>query len=426
MADSPLPPPTWTGRGNAWVRPGTAAPRPGGESGLDFAERVDATTVEQLRAQGSFKWSRPGPDGYGAFVAEMDFGTAGPVLRALGEVCAGRRFGYLSDELTRELQDACAAWQREHHGWQVAPGDVHVVPNVIRALEITIRHFSTPGSPVILPTPAYMPFLDVPAIHGRAVIQVPMAREQGRYVLDLDAIAAAHRAGGHLLILCNPCNPVGRVFERAELEALSAVVDRHGGRVFADEVHAPLVYPGHRHIPYASVSDLTAGHTVTATSASKAWNLPGLICAQMVLSNDADRATWDALDMFVSYGASTPGVVAGTAAYRHGLPWLTEAVAYLDRNRRLLAGLLATHLPLARHRMPEGTYLAWIDLSAYDLPASPGAWIAEQARVIVVDGPECGTGGAGSIRFNFATPRPVLEEMVRRMADAVDAAPPRR
>jgi cysteine-S-conjugate beta-lyase len=387
---------------------------------VDFAERVDAITADALRARASLKWSLPGPAGFGAFVAEMDFGAPAPVLRALDELRAATRFGYLTEELTRELQDACAAWQRDRYGWRPEPGDIRVLPNVIRALETAIAHFSAPGSPVILPTPAYMPFLEVPSLHGREVIQVPMARERGRYVLDLDGIAAAHRAGGHLLILCNPCNPVGRVYERAELEALAAVVDHHGGRVFSDEVHAPLVFDGHRHIPYASVSDVTAGHTLTATSASKAWNLPGLLCAQMILSNDADREAWDALSPFVTYGASTPGVVAGTAAYRHGLPWLRDALAYLDGNRARLDELLRAHLPGARYRAPEGTYLAWIDLSAYDLPASPGAWIGERARVIVVDGPECGTGGQGHIRFNFATPRPLLDEMVLRMAEAID------
>ena len=169
------------------------------------------------------------------------------------------------------------------------PRDVHHVPDVIKALELAITHYSRPGSPVILPTPAYMPFLSVPGYLGREIIQVRMRDEDGFFTLDLDAIEDAFRAGGHLLIFCNPYNPLGRVFTGAEIAQLTDVVDRHGGRVFADEIHAALVYPGQRHLPYAATSAAAAAHTLTATSASKAWNLPGLKCAQVILSSDPDR-----------------------------------------------------------------------------------------------------------------------------------------
>ena len=148
------------------------------------------------------------------------------------------------------------------------------------------------------------------------------------FTLDLDAIDDAFRRGGHLLIFCNPYNPLGRVFTADEMAQLSGVVEARGGRVFADEIHGPLAYPGMRHIPYASTSAAAAAHTLTATSASKAWNLPGLKCAQVVLSSEADRRHWDELAFFATHGASSPGVVANIAAYTHG-----EAVA--GRGRRL-------------------------------------------------------------------------------------------
>jgi cysteine-S-conjugate beta-lyase len=202
---------------------------------------------------------------------------------------------------------------------------------------------------------------------------------------------------------------------------LNDVVDRHGGRVFADEVHAPLVYPGGRHVPYASTSDTAAAHTLTATSASKAWNLPGLKCAEVILTNEPDRQRWEDMGLFASHGASNPGVVANIAAFRHGQAWLEEILAYLDDSRSLLADLLARHLPQVRYRPPDGTYLAWLDCTAMDLPQSPGALVADLAQITVVDGPAFGDGGDGAFRFNFATPQPILTEMVERIAAALAA-----
>jgi cysteine-S-conjugate beta-lyase len=186
--------------------------------------------------------------------------------------------------------------------------------------------------------------------------------------------------------------------------------------VFADEIHAPLVYPGQRHIPYAATSETAAGHTLTATSASKAWNLPGLKCAEVILTNEPDRQRWADMGVFASHGASNPGVVANIAAFRHGERWLDEVLGYLDDSRHLLARLLRQHLPGVRYRPPDGTYLAWLNATALDLPQSPGALVTEQAHITVVDGPAFGTGGAGAFRLNFATPQPILTELVPRMA----------
>lgn len=380
---------------------------------------INSTSPEMLRARGSAKWTAPGPDGFGAAVAEMDFGAAPPIIDALERLSADAAFGYLPPRLSDELAETCAEFEKRRFGWDVDPASIHPVPDVIKALEIAITHFSRPGSPVILPTPAYMPFLIVPGLLGRDIIQVQVREDPddpGYFTLDLDAIDAAFRAGGHLVVFCNPYNPLGRVFAVDEMAQLTDVVDRHGGRVFADEVHAPLVYPGHRHIPYASISEAAASHTLTATSASKAWNLPGLKCAEVILTNDPDRQRWEDMGPFASHGASNPGVVANIAAFGHGEEWLDEVLAYLDQSRHLLAHLLGRYLPEARYRPPDGTYLAWINCTAMDLPESPGALITDRAQVTVVDGPAFGAGGNGSFRFNFATPQPILTEMIERIA----------
>jgi cystathionine beta-lyase len=386
------------------------------DSASALRQVIDATTAATLRARGSAKWAAPGPDGLGAAVAEMDFGAAPAILDALARLSADAKFGYLPPALADELAAACADFERRRYGWRVDPAQVRHVPDVIRGLEIAITTFSRPGSPVILPTPAYMPFLTVPGSLGREIIQVPMLDEAGFFTLDLDAISGAFRAGGHLLIFCSPCNPLGRVFTRAEMTQLTEVVERHGGRVFADEIHAPLVYPGMSHIPYAATSEAAASHTLTAVSASKAWNLPGLKCAQVILSSEADGQRWEQMGRFASRGASNPGVVANIAAFLHGEAWLDEVLAYLDDSRRLLGDLLRRHLPHASYRQPDGTYLAWIDCTQMDLPGSPGAIVIDRAHVTVVDGPEFGAGGAGAFRLNFATPQPVLTEIVERLA----------
>ena len=388
-----------------------------------FAEMADRITIDELRRRGSVKWTRGGPDVIGAFVAEMDFGAAPAIQAALLDVIARADFGYLSEHAIADMAQACAAWQQDAYGWTVDPARIRPLPDVVKGLEAAIQLFSGPGTPVILPTPAYMPFLLVPPRLGRRIIQVPMIpAEDGRFVLDLDGIDAAFTAGGQLLILCNPCNPIGRVYTRDELSALTEVVDRNGGRVFADEIHAPLVYPGGKHIPYAGISGQAAAHAITATAASKGWNLPGLKCAQLILTNDADAATWAENGFMFEHGASTPGVRASTAAYRAGGGWLADVVGYLDGSRALLARLLAEQLPAIGYRPPEGTYLAWLDCRDLGIDDSPAEFFLAKARVLLTNGGACGDAGRGHVRLNFATPRPVLAEIVRRMAEAVDAS----
>jgi cysteine-S-conjugate beta-lyase len=379
----------------------------------------DRLTIEELRRRGGVKWTYGGPDVLGAFVAEMDFGTAPAVEAALLDVIGRHDFGYLTPAAAEQMAETCAAWFADQHGWIVDPARIRPLPDVIAGLQAAITVFSRPGSPVILPTPAYMPFLSVPPLLGREIIQVPMITTGGRLALDTGGIDAAFRAGGHLLILCNPCNPVGRVYTRDELVAVSEVAARHGGRVFADEIHAPLVYPGHRHIPYASVSDAAAAHAITSTSASKGWNLPGLKCAQLILSCEPDIETWDTVGRLAEHGASTPGVHANIAAFSAGQDWLAEVLEYLDGNRMFLADLVAEHLPGVRYQPPEGTYLSWLDCRELGLGDSPGEFFLGKAQVLVNDGPAFGEAGHGHVRLNFATPRPILAEIVRRLGQAV-------
>ncbi|WP_250444558.1 MalY/PatB family protein [Actinotalea sp. C106] len=395
-------------------------------------DAVQDPGAAELRRRGSLKWTAL-PAEIAAWVAESDLGTAPAVTAALHEAVRAEQLGYLPPALRGELGEACAAWQHASYGWQVSPERVHPVADVLEALRVAVEHHSPVGSAVILPTPAYMPFVTAPAAWGREVVQVPMTSSQGRPTLDLEALDDAFRRGGGLLILVNPHNPSGRVLTVEEMRGIATVVERHGGRVFADEIHAPIVHPGHRHVPYASTSAAAAEHTVTATSASKAWNVPGLKCAQVILSNDADARVWATHDKLSTHGASTLGVVANIAAYRDGGTWLGELLLRLDDHRTVLHETLHREAPTIAYRPPEGTYLAWLDLrEALGASATtPGLArrVLRTTGVAVTDGADCGTVGRGFVRLNLAMPRPMVVAAATRLGRHLDElsspAPPR-
>lgn len=373
--------------------------------------------IAELRARGGVKWSAF-PEAIGAFVAEMDFGLAPAIRATLHEQVDLARTGYLPQAASDGLADASVAWCADRFGWAIRPDRVKPVADVLAGLDLVLRRYSDPTRPVIVSTPAYMPFLKTPELMGRPIIEVPSITVDGRYQLDLPGIAAAFAAGADTFVLCNPWNPVGRVLTREELVALSEVVDRFGGRVFADEIHAPLVFGQHRHIPYASVNAVAAGHTITALSASKAFNLPGLKCAQLVLTNDADAERYGSVAGLASHGASGLGVAATTAAYREGGEWLGAVLGYLDESRQRFGAQLEQRLPQVGYRMPEGSYIGWLDVRALDLGERPADVILERSGVALTDGVACGEAGRGFARIILATPHPVLEEIVDRLARA--------
>ncbi|MCD2195505.1 aminotransferase class I/II-fold pyridoxal phosphate-dependent enzyme [Actinomycetospora endophytica] len=385
-----------------------------------MAHPFDSLTADAMRAGGSWKWSTPGTDAHGrgligAFVAEMDFPPAPAVAEAVRACADGNRFGYLSDAWVAEMADACAAFWSDRFGYAVDPAWIRPLPDVLTALTSVVEHFTPPGSPVLLPTPAYMPFLTVPGMLGRELVRVPMAHDGGSWSLDLDVLDAAFASSGSkLLVLTNPHNPTGRVLTEAELAAVTAVVGRHGARVFADEIHAPLTFDGRVHRPYAASSETAAAHTLTATSASKAWNLPGLKCGQLILSNSADAARWTEVGYLAEHGTATPGVLASTAAYRDGREWLDDVLGYLDGNRALLRG---TDLPGLSVTVPEGTYLAWLDATGLGLDEPPSAFFAREAGVVMTDGAAC--AGPGGMRLNLAMARPVLADALERISAAL-------
>lgn len=383
----------------------------------------DRITVDELRHSGSLKWTGQ-QEALGAWVAEMDFGTAPGVLEAAAQTVTSGLVGYAPEHLVSSLQEATADWLGARYGWRLEPAQVRPLPNVGTIFDAAIMHFSPahrPQAPIVLLTPAYMPFIQTPARFGRSSIQVPMLRTDAGWEMDWAALEAA-LAGGALLVLVNPHNPIGKVYTRAELLQISLLVEASGSRVFVDEIHASLVYAGHEHIPYATISEAAAGHSITAISASKAFNIPGLKCAQMILTNAADREFWARVGEVPEHATATVGLAGSAAAYDGGQAWLGNVVGYLEGNRELLGELVTEHLPRVSYIAPQGTYLAWLDVSALGLGPDPVRFFRTQAQLALTDGALCGEAGAGFVRLNFATPRPVLAGMLHRMGAAIDGA----
>lgn len=379
----------------------------------------DELTPDKMAGTHGAKWTMF-PDCIGAFVAEMDFGTAPVIQDAMREVVDAGYFGYLPKPLDEKLSVATANWYDRHTDWKVTPDMVKSMPDVLKGLEITLSQYAPKGGKVILPTPAYMPFLFIPGILGREIIEVPMIETGYGWEYDFDGIEQAFRDGGEVLIVCNPHNPIGKVSSADELEKLGGIVARNNGRVFSDEIHAPLLYSGQKHVPYASINEVNAGHTITAIAASKAWNLPGLKCAQLVLSNEKDIEHFESSGaMWQAHGAAGIGVVASTTAYNDGENWLNDTLAYLEGNRDALEDLVAEHLPGVKYRKPDGTYLAWLDFSGTSVPDDVAEFFRENARVAITDGAACGEVGQRNVRFNFAMGRPLLEETIKRMGEAL-------
>lgn len=393
---------------------------------------LEELTLDQLRKRTSAKWRTFPEDVLPLWVAEMDVLLAEPILRALDQALRTGDTGYPAGT---DYAEALSAFAVSRWGWNgVAVERSAIVPDVMMGIVEVLRLITKPGSPVVVNCPVYPPFYPFIEHMDRHVAEAPLGVD-GR--LDLDALQAAFvqvaaddKPAAYLL--CSPHNPTGTVHTAAELAAVASLASRHGVRVVVDEIHAPLVLPGARFVPYLSVSGTGTGFSVI--SASKGWNLAGLKAALVIAGPDAgdDLAR---MPEIVSHGPSHLGIIAHTAALREGAPWLDSLLSGLDQNRTVLGQLLDEYLPGVGYRPPEATFLAWLDCSHLNLSyatavaaqrglvtlnAGPAAAFLEHARVAVSSGLAFGTGGETHVRLNFATSQAVLSEAVRRMAEAVD------
>ena len=382
-----------------------------------MTEIVDLTD-DQLRSRRTVKWAVAPDDVLPAWVAEMDFALCPELAEAVARAVRDESTGYAPHDRSTGLPEALGAHAATEWGWDVDPGRVVLTGDVMAGVLIALTTLCE-NAPVVVPTPTYPPFLDVVPLAGRRLVEVPLDPDSPTASLDLERIDAELAAGARTVLLCQPHNPWGRVFTSGELEALRDVVVRHGAKVVSDEIHAPLVLPGAAHVPYLTI-DGTADHGVAVLSASKAWNVPGLKCAQIVTGTDADAAALRNLPLVANHGLSPLGIAANLAAWRNGGHWLAGLIRRLDANRALLGDLVGEHLPRVGTRPLEATYLAWLDARAYGHDR-PAAVALERGRVMVNEGATFGAGGAGGVRLNIGTSPERLSEAVARLARAWEA-----
>lgn len=379
--------------------------------------RMEFPTLDTLRARGTRKWTQFGDDVLPLWVAESDFPTAAPVKAAIKEAVDKEAFGY--SPAYHQLGDAVSGFYAQRYGWRPDPEKIFPVADVVRGMLLGVQFFTQPGSPVIVPVPSYPPFLEIPATAGREMVEV-----SAKGGLDLMEVDAAFRNGAGSILLAAPNNPWGYTFDEEELTQLCAIADKYGARVLVDEIHAPIVYPGHTHICAAGINELTANICLTVTATSKAWNIAGLKCAQMIFSNDEDVKKWNSLTGVSKDGTGTLGIIASEACYRHGTPALEDQLQVLEGNRDWLIETLPEAIPGIDFTRPEATYLMFLDFTdtAIGGHEQPAKFLRREAKVALNEGVTFGSGGAHHARLNFATSPEILADAVDRMAAAIRAA----
>lgn len=368
--------------------------------------------LERLRRRTSSKWRFYPDDVLPLWVAEMDAHIAAPIVEAVHEALLNGDTGY---PVGVACAEAMASFAADRWAWSFDPLTTAAVTDVMTGIVELIRITSPDDEAIVVTPPIYPPFYSVARTLGRTVVAAPLDAGNRLDPVTLEAAFATATAGGRgaTLLLSNPHNPTGTVPTRAELDEVARLARQYGVRVIADEIHAPLVMPTSTFTPYLSASD--TGPDFSVSSASKGWNLAGFKAAVIVPGADAAPD----LTTFPERVGSHPGhiaLIAHTAAYHDARPWLDAAIAGIDANRHTLTELLREHLPAARYRAPESTYLAWIDCSDLGLGDDPAEVFLERGRVALSSGILFGEGGTGYVRMNLATSPAILAEAVTRMA----------
>ncbi|WP_137939000.1 PatB family C-S lyase [Chitinivorax sp. B] len=378
---------------------------------FDFDRVID-------RRQGdSLKWNRYAQrDVIPMWVADMDFAAAPAIQAALQARVAEGVYGYGMP--TAEMVSAVIQYHAQHHGWQIRPEWLVPLPGLVPGLNLVCRTMGKPGGKVVMATPVYHKFLSAPIHSDKERVVVPLHQVEGRWEWDWNALDQA-LAGADVLLLCNPHNPVGRVWTQDELRRVMTMCAQHQVVVCSDEVHCDLVLaPDCKHICYATLGDVAATHSITLLAPSKTWNLAGLGCALAVIPNEALRLRFTQGMQGIMPHVNILGYVAAAAAYRDGEAWRLALIDYLRANRDHLIAALDQFQGLTVSNC-EATYLAWIDFRETGI-IEPQRFL-EAAGVGVSDGTEFGL--PGFVRLNFGCPRSTLDEAIRRIKQALAIEP---
>jgi cystathionine beta-lyase len=372
------------------------------------------------------KWQRT-PGALAAWVADMDIPPAGIIRQRLHELIGRGDVGYPQWAATQAgspAREAFIDWARQRWQWTVDDRrELVELCDVVQGIQLVLWLCTQPGDGVIVHTPAYPPMLAAIDAVGAQRVDLPAQRtSEGSWDFDLDELEQRLAfTPAKALLLCHPHNPTGRVFERAELEALADLAQRHDLVIISDEIHADLTYAPRTHVPMASLSPEVAARTVTLNSPSKAFNLAGLRYAIAHIGVAALRERLDALPNHLLGAVNLPGAVAATAAWTEpgAAAWLNDVVQHLDEQRQHVAAFVERHLPGVRYAVPEATYLAWLDVHAWGWGDDPSErWRHPPPGLRAVDlspGPDFGPGGRGFVRLNFATSTTLLERIVVAM-----------
>jgi cystathionine beta-lyase len=363
---------------------------------------------------GSLKWDKyAGRDVIPLWVADMDFASPTEVIDALHARAEHGVFGYTVPY--EEVVEAVLGYLRGTHGLNIEREWLVWVPGLVPALNLACRATGQPGSGVMINTPVYPPFLSAPPFSDRQRISVALACRDGRWEMDWAAMEAAVTPDTKLFILCNPHNPVGRVWRQEELERLLDFCDRHDLTLVSDEIHCDLILDDVRHVPTLELGERAKARTIALYSPSKTYNLPGLCCSYAVIPDATLRNNFKRVARGIITEVNAFGYAGCAAAYKHGEPWRKELIACLRENRDLVYNFVRDHLTGVIMHPMEATYLAWLDVRGLGLE-TPAAFF-EEAGVGLSNGIDFGT--PGFLRLNFGCPRSTLETALQRMAVAV-------
>jgi cysteine-S-conjugate beta-lyase len=374
----------------------------------------DFDTVPSRQGTDSLKWGRyQGRDVIPMWVADMDFPAPAPIIEALHRRVEHGIFGYAS--VPAELVQVVVARMREKYRWEIDPSWIVWLPGVVPALNLVCQAYGDVGDEVVTFTPIYPPFLTAPPRCGKTVKTMGLRREADRYAFDIERFERELSARSRILLLCNPHNPVGRRYERQELERLAAICVERGIVICSDEIHCDLILDGGPHTPTATLGPEVSQRTITLMAPSKTFNIPGLNCAFAIIENAELRTKFKKAREGTVPGTNVLGFTACLAAYRDGEPWRLALIDYLRGNKEIVREFVKAQTPGLAMDDVQATYLAWIDTRALSLPKP--ARFFETFGVALFDGREF--QGEGFVRLNFACPRTLLVEALDRLRRAI-------
>ncbi len=378
----------------------------------NFDELIDR------RNSDSIKWKLYGDDVLPFWVADMDFKSPQPVIDALINRVEHGVFGYPEED--KSLKELICHRMSKLYKWDVISEDIVFLPGVVNGFNLVIQALTDPGKEVLIQTPVYHPFLSAPQNAGAKKVEAPLKMDQNhRYSIDFDQFEDAISENTQLFLLCNPHNPVGRVFTKDELSRMAEICFTHDLYICSDEIHADIVFNGFQHVPIASLDKEIAHKTITLMAPSKTYNIAGLGMSFAIAQNHELRDKLIQAKRGIVAHVNVLGMTAASAAYKYGDEWVNQLLVYLWDNWTMMVEFINTNLPEIKVTPQEGTYLAWLDCRQLQLD-NPYEFFLKHAKVSFNDGKIFGSGGEGFVRLNFGCPRNMLLEGLQRMKNALD------